>query len=127
MRMQWLRTHPLQSLQACSAALRLRILREPQVILGYAVRQVAVRLPTEWAPSKNKFVSADTEGPPVHRVGVSLLGQNLRRHIRHGASDSMQQSSFCVVHSDVEVRDVRMSPLIKQDVVGLQISALQGA
>lgn len=40
-------THPTYHLDPSSAAFALRILREPQQIFRYAVRQVAVRPPSE--------------------------------------------------------------------------------
>ena len=54
-------THPLEGLQARPAALGLCVLGEAEVVLGYTVRQVAVRLPTERTPSKNKLVGANSQ------------------------------------------------------------------
>ena len=106
-------THPLQGLQSCPAALALCVLGEAQVVLGYAVGEVAVGLPTERTPSKNKFVGTHAERPPVDGVCVSALREYLGGHVRHRARHAVQQLPLRVVHGDVEIRNVRVPALVQ--------------
>ena len=84
--------------------------------------EVAVGLPTERATTKDQLVCTDSKRPPVDRVGVSTLGQNLGCHIRHRTRNAGQHPTFGVMNSDVEVGDVSMTALVKEDVVGLQVT-----
>jgi hypothetical protein len=89
------------------------------------VGEGGVRTPAEWSAAKYELIYADAKGPPVDRIRVSALGQNLRRHVRHGASDACKHTTVGVVDGDVEVRQMGMATLIEENVVGLNVTGTE--
>ncbi len=116
-------THALQRLNTRPAAFGLGVLREPQRILRDTVCEVAVRLPAERPTTEDKLICAYAQRPPVNGIGVTALSEDLRGHVSHGPSNTGQETPLRIVHCDVEVRDVCVTPLVKEDVVRLEITA----
>ena len=92
------------------------------MVFSNAVGQVAVRLPTERAAAKNKFVGTDAKGPPVDGVCVPALCEDFWSHVGHGAGDAGQQTSLGVVDGDVEVGKMGMPVFVEENVIRLDIA-----
>lgn len=84
--------------------------------------EIAVRLAAERSTTKDEFVCAYAEGPPVNGVGVAALSKDLWGHVRHRTSDTGQETPLRVVHGDVEVCDMRVAALVKKYIVWLEIT-----
>lgn len=96
------------------------------MILGNTVGKIAICFPTEGSSSKNKFVCADAQRPPVDGVCIPFLCQYLWSHIRHRPCDTGEKPTFRIMHSNVEVSDVSVTALVQQDIVGFQVSTQSG-
>ena len=75
--------------------------------------EIAVRLAAERSTTKDEFVCAYAEGPPVNGVGVAALSKDLWGHVRHRTSDTGQETPLRVVHGDVEIGNVRVPALVQ--------------
>lgn len=91
------------------------------MVFGDAVRQVAIRLPTERPTSKDEFVGANAQGPPINGVCVPALGEDFWSHISHGPCDPCEKTFLCVVNGDVEVGDMGVTALVQKDIVGFKV------
>lgn len=84
--------------------------------------QVAVCFASEWPAAKEELISADTKGPPVDSICVTTLREDLRCHIGHASCHTGEQATIGIVDSDIEIGEVGMATLVKENVVGLEIS-----
>jgi hypothetical protein len=82
-----------------------------------------VSLRIEWPLAEQHFVGGDSETPPINMPGIAGLPNDFGCHIGHATSHTSMQSAFRVVDGNVEISNVDVPFLIKEDVVWFDITA----
>lgn len=81
--LEFMETHSFQGLQTRPSALGFCIFWKPEGVLGDAVGEITVCLSAEGPTTKDEFVCAYTERPPVDGVGVTSLCKDFWGHVGH--------------------------------------------
>ena len=83
--------------------------------------------PGEGRETSQELEGEDTEGPPVHTLVVSLLQDDLRRHVVRGPALRQAPLPIQGLPGEPEVCYHDVAVLLKQYVLWLQVSAKEGS
>ena len=74
----------------------------------------------KWIDAGNHLVGEDTEGPPVDRLAVAFVEEDLRGEVLRGATERV--CARLAVLCEAEISQFEVALIVDKDILGLQIT-----